>query len=124
MQSQNLEILAEITSLSNKSREQKLYIRILTPEERKHYALKTLGIFWGLAFCSIFLPGVHFVLVPAFFLLGPYFAWNRYKVTEHLIASEFQCPECEKTVIIKEQARHFPLELVCSSCKYVLKVNV
>src|SRR5512140_1627824 len=40
------------------------------PGQRTRRALKSLGIFWGLAVVSVLVPIAHFVLVPGFFVLG------------------------------------------------------
>lgn len=88
-----------------------------TPSQRTMRAMKSLGIFWGLAVFSVFLPVAHFVLVPMFLILGPIFAVSTYKQDASIVAKALVCPECKEPLKVSSQKMKWPLLLVCDSCK-------
>ena len=88
-----------------------------TPSQRTMRALKSLGIFWGLAVISVFLPVAHFVLVPMFLILGPIMAHGTYKQDASIVAKDLVCPECKAPLKVSSQKMKWPLLLVCDNCK-------
>ena len=72
--------------------------------ERVRRGVMTLGLLWGLAGVSIFLPILHFVLVPGFLLLGPAIALFQFTEQKRLKSMKGACPRCKVE-------RDFPLEL-------------
>jgi hypothetical protein len=88
-----------------------------TPPQRTMRALKALGLFWGLAILAVFLPVIHFVLVPAFLILGPIFAINTYKQDASIVAKDLSCPECKAILKVSSQKMKWPLLLTCGDCK-------
>jgi hypothetical protein len=55
---------------------------------------RTLTACWGLAIVAVFLPVLHFVLVPGLLLLGPALAWAKLHEADTLLAVEGPCPAC------------------------------
>jgi hypothetical protein len=88
-----------------------------TSSQRTMRALKMLGTFWGLALFSVFLPVLHFVLVPTFFLLGPIMAYGTYKQDAGIVAKDLVCPECGAVLKVSAQKMKWPLLLNCNNCK-------
>jgi hypothetical protein len=64
-------------------------------------AARTLAACWGLAVVAVFLPVLHFVLVPALLLLGPAMAWSRLHETRTLLGVEGACPACALALHLK-----------------------
>jgi hypothetical protein len=56
--------------------------------------LAGLGMFWGLALASVFIPVAHFILVPAFLLTGLVVALRRAREDRRLIRLRGACPRC------------------------------
>lgn len=75
-----------------------------TPLERARRTVFGLGLMWGLAGVSIFLPILHFVLVPGFLLAGPLVAILQFTETRRIKSMKGSCPRCKVD-------RDFPLEL-------------
>ncbi len=62
--------------------------------ERTLRAARTLAACWGLAIIAVFLPVLHFVLVPALLMLGPALAWSRFHEARTLVRADGACPAC------------------------------
>jgi hypothetical protein len=57
-------------------------------------ALKALGACWGPAALAVLIPVLHFLLVPALFLAGPFFAWRRLHEEATVTSIRGTCPAC------------------------------
>lgn len=54
-----------------------------------------LGALWGAALLCVFIPLLHFVLVPTLLLLGPVLAFARVREAVSLRAVRGACPRCQ-----------------------------
>ncbi|MBI2525779.1 MAG: zinc ribbon domain-containing protein [Candidatus Rokubacteria bacterium] len=63
-------------------------------QRRATRALAALGGFWGLAAVAVFLPVVHFVLVPSFLAAGAITAGLRLREDRRLLSVRGACPRC------------------------------
>ncbi len=57
-------------------------------------AVRTLATCWGLAVVAVFLPLLHFVLVPGLLVLGPVLAYARLHEADTITRAEGDCPAC------------------------------
>jgi len=57
-------------------------------------AVRTWAIGWGLAVVAVFLPVLHFVLVPLLLVGGPAFALRRLRESATLVCAAGACPAC------------------------------
>ncbi len=64
--------------------------------ERIKNALKTFGFLITMAFISIFVPILHFVLVPAFFLGSFIFAMDKFGEKTRNKGGQGECPKCHQ----------------------------
>lgn len=90
----------------------------LPPPRRMQRALKFLGGFWGAALVSVPIPGLHFVLVPGFFLAGIGAFFIKLRETRRLALQGAVCPACGKP--LKDAVLHFGAELprlYCYECR-------
>ena len=55
-------------------------------------SVQKLFLFWGLALLSVFLPVVHFVLVPLFLVLGVFFSVRAFKFRRVMKSGDVACP--------------------------------
>jgi hypothetical protein len=94
------------------------------PKGRTKRALKTLGIFWGLAIAAVFLPLVHFVLVPLLVLTGPFVAAFVYTRETMIISGTGTCPNCQKPFAITKNPLKWPLNDVCGECHNSVEINL
>ena len=85
--------------------------------DRSLRAAKTWAVCWALAVAAVFLPLLHFVLVPALLAAGPLMAWRRLHETASLVSAEGRCPACtaEQRFTLGEAWRE-RTPLRCESC--------
>jgi len=88
-------------------------------------ALRTLGACWGLAVAAVFLPLLHFVLVPGLLVLGPVLAWSRLHEAHSLLRAEGPCPACAVPQRFKLGQRWRERTLVrCEACGRSLELQL
>lgn len=86
-------------------------------------AIKALVILWACAGFAVFIPMLHFVLVPGLFLAGIFFAISGYTDDVRVANNKVACLKCSQTVIIKEQADQFPIWVKCESCSTEYRIT-
>ncbi len=85
---------------------------------RMYSTLRSAGIFWSCAFAAIFVPMLHFVLVPAFILAGFFFAANSYLDDERLqIKNPVSCGKCDGLLVLVNDNDVFPKWARCEKCQ-------
>lgn len=93
------------------------------PRDRLKRALLKLGLFWLLAIASLPIIFAHWVLVPGFFLAGPWIAWRTYHVTQVHNHANGPCPTCNTEVDIKlEPSDQLPKRTYCPACNAPLQI--
>ncbi|MFN8588864.1 MAG: hypothetical protein U1E86_28130 [Burkholderiaceae bacterium] len=94
-----------------------LSVRDWSRPERTARAVRALATCWGLAVLAVFLPVLHFVLVPSLLVAGPIAALARLGEHCSVLAASGTCPACGT-------AQHFAVSgalrertpLRCESC--------
>jgi hypothetical protein len=86
-------------------------------------AKKALAICWGISFATLFLPLVHFFLVPGFLILGPFVYKYIKKQSGLIINVEAGCPFCSKKLQLPKSQLEWPLRAVCQSCFEPLRIE-
>ena len=79
-------------------------------------SIKTLLILWAVALGCIPLPGLHFVLVPGFFISGIVFAVLRSRASVVLDEKALTCPKCGKPVPVEAGTTGWPAKVLCNEC--------
>lgn len=97
--------------------------RDLPANERAMRSLKVLGILWVVAFITIFVPVLHFVLVPLFLLLGIVFATTTWMEKSWIVKGSIPCPNCNKSIEFKEESESWPSKQRCPSCSFMLTIS-
>lgn len=100
----------------------------ISSNERTKRAAKTGGTFLALATGSVFIPGLHFVLVPGFFIASIVYGLKTYKQEYYQDMSQVSCPNCQKKLDTKsiyysdkEFEDSYKL-LFCNSCNTQIKL--
>ena len=86
-------------------------------------AFKALFIFWTCAIFSVFIPILHFILVPGFFIVGLFFAANAYSDDVCLKDDHVVCPKCGQKAIFKNLTDQFPKWATCVGCAAELRIE-
>ncbi len=99
------------------------YVELPDPSERLVRAGKVLALCWGLAVAAVFIPIVHFVLVPLFLIAGPVMAYQKYRVTILALRADGCCPECQQQVSIAlDSGDRIPKRTYCPACNKPLQL--
>jgi hypothetical protein len=69
-------------------------VRMPTPGQRLARAAKALGTFWVIAAGCVFVPGLHFVLVPTFVVVGLAAGAARLRDRRTVAGVHGVCPRC------------------------------
>jgi hypothetical protein len=96
----------------------------LDPMDRTRRALRHLGLCWGGAVVSVFIPVAHLVLVPGLFLAGIALVVGDLRTPEVVRAAQGTCPDCgtEQSLDIVGRWRG-SAEIACRSCHRMLKLE-
>ena len=88
------EVPAQLTAFGHPSQPAQAVILEQAPGQRFARTLAGLGMFWGLALASVFIPVAHFVLVPTFVVAGIVMALKRAREDRRLLLVRGACPRC------------------------------
>lgn len=72
---------------------------------------------WVLAGVTVFIPVLHFILVPAFFSLGPVVGIWTYRQSKAVMGGQGNCPKCGKELVIEPSKASWPLKDLCTDCR-------
>ena len=86
-------------------------------------ALRALGVCWGLAVLAVFLPLLHFVLVPGLLIAGIVLGLRTLGERATILSMRGSCPACAEPfeLALKEGASE-KLELRCPACGRALQL--
>lgn len=93
--------------------------------DRARRAVLGLASCWGSAILAVFLPVLHFILVPSLIVAGPLVAISQLRQHVTILDVEGPCPACGATIREKLMSdARMPMELRCDSCRRALKVRL
>jgi hypothetical protein len=93
-----------------------IHIEILGTKQRLKQSLKSFGMLLGLAVGSVFIPVLHFFLVPLFLLLSFFFAWLNYKKIYKISSVKVACPVCHGEITFEASSSSLPVRNSCILC--------
>lgn len=106
-----------VRSSDGKTKPGKIYIRTWNEKQRLERSLKILGVGWGMAVISIFIPLAHFILVPGFLIGAPIAAFRAHRQKSGVLGGESICPNCGEVLPLVYGANIWPLQDLCSHCQ-------
>ncbi len=80
-------------------------------------ALRNFSICFVLMIAGLFVPMLHFVLVPGFFMLSIFMAANAYSDSIEISAGQLICDSCKATIEIEKHSDQWPFWVHCSKCQ-------
>jgi len=93
--------------------------------DRMSRAAKAWAGCWGAAIVAVFLPVLHFVLVPALILGGPLYAMVMMRERVTVLGAEGPCPACGAPQAPKLKAgASDTMEFRCEACRRALKLQL
>ena len=78
---------------------------------------KSLMTGLGFTIVAVFIPGVHFILVPLLFLGSPIFSYFVYHQESAILGGSSLCPGCSKEFKIVKSKDIWPLKDICAFCQ-------
>jgi hypothetical protein len=110
-------VSVDLQSSSGKHSHGNIQVKVLSRSERMKRAWKGAGLCLGIAIVSIFLPLLHFVLVPGFLIASPFvFSWL-YSWESVILPGDVACPTCGESVHIVYNREKWPFHEVCTHCR-------
>jgi hypothetical protein len=111
------EVPASLTAFGHPPRPVRAVIVEQAPGQRFARTLAGLGMFWGLALASVFIPVAHFILVPTFLVAGVVMAIKRAREDRRLLRVRGACPRCGAVQDLKPGGRFVDgRSFDCPSC--------
>jgi hypothetical protein len=115
----------QVTVEANDLKSSQGYLMVLenTKQERTSKALKTFFIFFGAACVSVFIPLVHFILVPLLLITAVFTAQKKLKATHYIEEGKITCPHCGKDLEVKKTALQWPMTVFCENDRIFLNIK-
>jgi hypothetical protein len=88
------DVSASLSAFGASPQPVRVTVRLPTPGQRLVRAAKALGTFWAIAAGCVFVPGLHFVLVPTFGVVGLVAAATRLRDRRTVAGVHGVCPRC------------------------------
>jgi hypothetical protein len=96
-----------------------------SPGRRLTRALKAGGLFWAIAAGCVFIPGLHFVLVPSFLVIGVVTGLRHLRDQEIVSGVRGACPRCGLEQVFAVGNRLTPSwSLDCPACHTTLALTL
>lgn len=100
MPSTHLEIPAEIRYIGHAPKPAVALVRVHDRPARTARAAKAWLATWGFAIAAVFIPLLHFVLVPALVIAGPLLGMARLAERATLVRVTGACPACDRALAL------------------------
>lgn len=114
----------EIKSLTLESSFFDLELKNMNLDKRMKKAAPVFGLFLFISICCIFVPFLHFILVPGFLIFGSYKTYLIIAENKLLDMQMINCPVCKKNLNEKNiYFSKFPIKLVCFECGAQLTIE-
>jgi hypothetical protein len=122
MDTRSLEV--PLRGVGAEPRTARIEIGLLTPADRFRRAVAAFGSGLAAAVLAVFIPIVHFVLVPTALLLGVVFGVRRLAQVETFRGGSGACPYCGTQQQLTLLGRfRLPKTVYCSSCQRELYLD-
>lgn len=86
-------------------------------------AVRNSAICFALMIGSVFVPMLHFILVPGFFLLTIFLGLNAYFDDVEITDGEITCQKCQSKIVIGKHGDHWPLWAKCEKCNKDVRIE-
>lgn len=95
----------------------------LSSHERMIRAARSFAIGFGVTFVTVFIPILHFILVPLGLILTGVFTFTTYMERGQVKDGEVVCPNCGHKMSFGQQAESWPLAQRCGGCSSLMTVR-
>lgn len=112
-----------VVGTDGKSIDGDVYVQTWDQRERILRSVKIGAGCFGFAVIAVFIPLLHFVLVPAFLIATPIVAYKAYLMQAVALGGMSRCPKCSAPMAIVRQKLEWPLKDVCAKCFENVKIE-
>src|SRR4051794_26708744 len=112
-----------VQSDSGKTSRGEVRLKTWDRKEGTRRALRFWLYCWILSLLSVALPVLHFLLVPGFFIAGPFGAWIVSTQGSSILGGETTCPDCGTFLPISAGPDTWPLRDLCAGCQNRMKIE-
>lgn len=117
-------ILVNAYTPSDQPQSSTLQAHRITKTELVWNVLKKLGIYWGLAFVTFFIPVYNVFFVPFFFLIGVYVALKVERAEYEVFHGKITCPHCQEPIKLRNAVLTEDYQTTCPHCVTLVKVQI
>jgi len=101
-----------------------LHLQVFDKRDRMRRAVLAWLTCWGLALASLPIIFAHWVLVPGFFIAGPFAAYRYYHITGVPKKITGICPSCRQSMELgMEASDKLPMWRYCPQCNNSLYID-
>ncbi len=122
-QNQKRKLAAIAAMNADKSVSAEAQVIHLSMGDRAAGAAKILGAWLAGGVVCIFVPILHFFLVPASILIGIALSIRQLKLEYRLADVSLNCPECGKAVTVDSKSFEWPKRVPCGSCQKMILIR-
>lgn len=94
----------------------------LSQAEKTKTAVKWFAVFFALAVFSVFVPILHFVLVPSFLIAAVVVGMRAYSQKADLTNLRGNCPNCSSAISLERVRIKRVTREICPQCRDFLKI--
>jgi hypothetical protein len=116
-------IPVSVLGANGKKTSGEVQVHVWTATERLRRGLRWLGMIWGGAVVAVFIPGLHFVLVPSLLIAGPIVAFKMHGQVSSVTGGNAECPACGAKFALVGGVERWPLKDVCASCFHNVSIE-
>jgi hypothetical protein len=98
-------------------------VKSLAYAERMANALKTLAMIWGIGIACVFVPVLHFFLVPTAIIVGIAMSLRKFGLAHQFTKGEIDCPDCHKKFAADQRPFNWPKHRACPHCQVRLLIE-
>lgn len=91
-------------------------------QDQVRNALKTLGVGLAITFCTVFIPIMHFILTPTFFIGSFVFAMGKLSEKAQNLGGQGECPSCHQSFVIEKSKWKDRFTDTCNHCHDDLEI--
>ena len=92
-------------------------------KDRTARSARAWVVCWVAAIGAIFIPVLHFFLVPTLLLAGPVSAFFIAGQENVILGGEGTCPVCHAFLPLTRNALQFPISDICPACQAPLRIE-
>ena len=93
-----------------------IHVKSLSYAERAANAAKTLAMIWGIGIACVFVPVLHFFLVPTAVIVGIALCFRKFGLAWQFTDGEIECPDCKKKFVVDQNPFNWPKHRSCPHC--------